>query len=177
MSETSGVDAERMEEVRTRRLLAFELGGVTCALPLHEIKEVLLAAALFRPPAVPSFLEGFLNLGGFALGVVRLEILLGLPAKPWGLYSHIVVTGAGRPPLAFLADRARGIVEAPQEGLMPVAEERTFNNCVLAEIDANGSRLHLLDLDKLLLREEAQRLARLREIEQSRLRGLEGPPA
>ena len=61
------------------RVCVFELAGQSFGLPLESVREIVPMAALSRPPSMPSILEGFLNLRGTALPVLRIAALLGLP--------------------------------------------------------------------------------------------------
>ncbi len=54
----------------SERVLAFELGGVSWALPLADVREVAEIGALWAIPAVPSALAGVANHRGDALPVV-----------------------------------------------------------------------------------------------------------
>ena len=48
-------------------------------------------ASLFRPPTIPSLLEGFLNLRGTAVPVLSLGRLFGLHERPLELHTPLVI--------------------------------------------------------------------------------------
>lgn len=158
----------------SRRAVAFRLAGQACAFPLERVQEVLPMAALLRPPGLPSLLEGFLNRGGTAVPVIHLCRLFGLPWEAPGLYTPLLMV-SGRPgPLGLLVDEVTGLLSLDLKALLPVRESQVFNNCVEAEVELGDHTLHLFSPDRLLLEEERQRVAALREAAQERLKALEG---
>lgn len=156
-------------------LLIFRLGGEECAFPVKSVREVVPMVQLVRPPGLPALLEGFLNLRGEAVPVVRLRRLFGLPEGALGLYTPVVILKEG--PLALLVDEVSGVLSASEEAGLPVQEGNTFNDCVEAEVVLNGRTVHLLSTDRLLLEQERRRIAELQVEAQRRLRELEASGA
>ena len=71
--------------------LAFELSESVFAVPLEEVHSIVHLPALSRPPGMPVLLEGFLNLRGKVVPVVRLDRLFELPEKGLGPYTILLV--------------------------------------------------------------------------------------
>jgi len=156
-------------------LVVFELGGERCAIRAGEVQQIVLMASLGRPPGRPSILEGFLNLGGVATPVVRLDRLLGLPCAPSLLYAPLIVL-RGRPdPLAWLAERVDKVVSAPDSELKPVLAGHCFSDWTESEIwlEPGGAPVHLLCRERLLLEQERSRVAELAAMAQRHLEELE----
>jgi purine-binding chemotaxis protein CheW len=154
-------------------LLIFCVGSEWCALPVDRIEEVVPIAALSKPPGLPGILEGFLNLRGSAVPVVRLDRLFNLNLTSIGLYSPLVVVHSATQRLALLVDQAIDIIRIPVDGLFPVAKGTCFKDCADAEVEVDGRTAHLLSVDRLLLAEERQRIADLQAMAQSSLAELE----
>jgi purine-binding chemotaxis protein CheW len=153
-------------------LLFFHLGDRTVALPLSAIARVVPMAELGCPPGMPSVLEGFLNLAGHAVPVLRLDRLFGLPAQTMSRYSQLIVldpseTSSGR--FALLADRVSGIAPASAEDLRPVASGSAFNDCAEAVLTRHDAVVHLLSPSRLVLARERRILAEFSAVEQTRL--------
>ena len=129
-------------------------------------------AQLARPPGLPALLEGFLNLRGEAVPVVRLRRLFGLPEASPGLYTPMVVLKGREGPLALLVDEVSGVLSASEEAGLPVQEGHAFNDCVEAEVVLDGRAVHLLSTDRLLLEQERRRIAELQVVAQRRLSDL-----
>lgn len=148
----------------------FRLGETRCALPLGAVAEVLPMAELASPPGLPSLLDGFLIRGGGAEPVVALDRVLGMPGPAPGLYTHLVELR--EPRVLLRVDRVEAIVRPGPGDLLPVRGDLVWNDCVQAEVERDGQRIHVLAPERLLLREEIQRL---REHAETTRRRLEDP--
>jgi purine-binding chemotaxis protein CheW len=157
-------------------LLVFEIAGESFAIPLDTVREILPLPLLSHPPGIPSFLEGFLNLGGQAIPVLNATRLFRLQGPAPSPYAHLVVLETRGMPLAVLADRAAETTEVPKESVMPVGQSLSFNDCLEGDARIGGRTVHMLSVEKLLLEEERRRIAELRAMEQERLRELEESP-
>ena len=167
----------RVEDRVPRRagsFLVFRLPGADCALPMAALREIVPMASLSRPPGLPSLLEGFLNLGGTAVPVVRLDRLLDLPELALGLYTPLLVLRTSEDRVALLVESVRGIVAVSSDDIRAGYDGGSFNDCVEGEITVGDRVVHLLSLERLLLEKERQCLAELQAVEQDRLRDLEG---
>lgn len=124
-------------------------------------------AELACPPGLPSILDGFLIRGGEADPVVALHRVLDVPAPPPGLYTHLV---ALREPRVLLrVERVHDIVRPGPDDFLPLREDLVWNDCVEAALERGGHRIHVLSPERLLLREEMQRLREHAEVTRQRL--------
>jgi purine-binding chemotaxis protein CheW len=157
------------------QIIVFDVCGIACALRRNHVRELLPLPHLSRPPALPRPVAGFLNLGGTAVPVLRLDVLFGLEreadSRETELYRHLILlddlSAAG--PSALLVDRVLDVVDCHEAQLSPVRPENTLNGCVEAEIEHEGRSVHLLSLERILFAEEKQALAELSHQAQSRL--------
>ncbi|MDN3589141.1 chemotaxis protein CheW [Methylobacterium adhaesivum] len=144
----------------TTAFLILDVAGVPCALARTAVREVLPLPDLHAPPAAGGPLAGFLDLGGTPVPVIDLARLLGLPARDGAQaddpYRHLVLGAEAA--IAFLVDRVDDLVVVPDGAIRPVAEARTLNGCVAAEIALGDRMVHVLDPARLLDAEERQRL-------------------
>jgi purine-binding chemotaxis protein CheW len=152
-------------------LLVFDLNGISCGLSLSEIREVLPMCELLRPPALPPLLEGFLNLRGEVVPVIRIDRLFGLAAVQLRLHTHLLVVQR-RPPLALLVDRVRDIMAVEAGASLETPREHVFGDCLKAVFRTGTHDISLLRLDRLLLREEESRIADFLGIAERRLNEL-----
>ena len=159
-----------------RRVCLFELAGHTFGLALTSVAEIVPMAALARPPSTPSLLEGFLNLRGASLPVVRTGPLLGLRQDPLALHTPLVVVRTEGAPLALLVNRVLGVATA-ETALLPIAESDSFNGCVEGRLTAGGYDVNLLSLKRLLLEKEQQVIAEFLAVETRRLGQLVAQPS
>jgi purine-binding chemotaxis protein CheW len=151
----------------------FQLGGQAYGIALREIQEIVPMAALSRPPGLPSVLAGFLNLGGTAVAVLRLDRLFDLPALTLGRYTPLLLLRNPDSRLALLAEKVSRIHYVAEETIMPVLENQSFNDCVEGVVTVENHVILLLSAERLLLEKEQQILAEFQDREQARLRALE----
>jgi purine-binding chemotaxis protein CheW len=145
-----------------RTLLVFQVGRQACALPIEDVEELVPLPLLVQPPGLPSVLEGFFDLRGTAVPVLRLDRLFELPPQPPGLYTPLVVVRGDPGPLALMVDAADAVVAVPAEEFLPVREKNCFNDCAEAEVMAGGRLTHLLCRERLLLEKERRCLEEFR---------------
>jgi purine-binding chemotaxis protein CheW len=159
------------------KLLVFAIAGRSCAVPVEAVQEIVPMAALAHIPGQPSLLEGFLNLRGTAVPVLRLSRLFDLsPAEP-GLHTPLIVL-RGQPHAAgLLVDAVVEIACADRAGGLPIPENDCFNDCVQAQVEIGGRVVHVLSPERLLLEKERQCVAELRAQAQRYLDELEARPA
>jgi purine-binding chemotaxis protein CheW len=156
-------------------LLVFAVAGEFCAVPAGSVQEIVPMATLARVPGQPPLLEGFLNLRGTPVPVLRLRRLLSLPPAEPGLHTPIIILRNQASPAGLLVDEVIDITGF--ENSRPVPENGSFNDCAQALVEAGGRTVHLLSPERLLLERERQCVAELREQAQRRLDELEARPA
>jgi purine-binding chemotaxis protein CheW len=96
-------------------LLTFDLGGIRCALPAADVREVVRAVSILPLPNAPEAVEGVINVRGTLVPVLDLRRRLRLPAKPVALSDHLVLVRAGDREVAVRVDRAIAVVAAGAE--------------------------------------------------------------
>jgi purine-binding chemotaxis protein CheW len=75
-------DAQELPpEAESERHVLFRVGRALCALPMHEVRQVLATAPITLVPRLPEFVLGVTNLRGRILAVVDLARRLGLDAS------------------------------------------------------------------------------------------------
>ncbi len=149
----------------------FDVGGVTAAVPLSSVREVLPLPHLSRPPGSPAPFAGFLDRAGAALPAVRLAMLFGLADRAPEidpLDAHLLVVGHEALTVAFLVDRVLDVVTAGPVTATPVAPDATLNGCVEMEVALRGGLVPLVSADRLLTASERERLASLTRLEAER---------
>jgi len=150
-------------------VLLFQVAEIWMGFPVQCVREVFHKASLILSPKTPSFLEGFLNLGGTAIPVLNLARLFDLPEKQDHLYTPFIITQTGSSIMGFQVEAVSGIVAICRQHLLSVGEQKAFNDCVeyLAELDEK--RIHLLSMDKILIEQETRAVAQFRQMAQERV--------
>ena len=130
-------------------------------------------ATLSRPPSMPPILEGFLNLGGDVLPVLRIAQLFNLPDEPPHLHTPLVVLRCAAGLLGLLVTSVTGVADVPANDIVPMDAGESFNACVESQLTISGETVHLLSVDRLLLEKESRALADFQEAETRRLQQFE----
>jgi purine-binding chemotaxis protein CheW len=142
-------------------------------LHLEAVAEIVPMAALSTPPNRPILIEGFLNLAGSAIPVIRLERLFGLPVREVELYTPLLVVRTQAGPLALWVERVTGVCAVSESAPLTIEPGHSFNGCVEALLGTPEQRIHLLAVERLLLEKERQCVAGFQEQEQRRWHELE----
>lgn len=163
---TAANGADRPDE-----LLMFGLSGRRFALGRAHVHSLLPMAALAPPSNGPPLLVGFLMLPDLALPVLNLALLLGLPQwAPTPATALLRLKGAS--PRALMVDRAIAIVRPDADAWREVPAEHSFAGVLGAEVLMDGESCGVLLPDRLLLREEEDRLEAFRAEAEARREAL-----
>jgi purine-binding chemotaxis protein CheW len=158
----------------SRQLLVFHLGSQAYALSLGDVQEVLPLPLLAQPPLMPALLAGFLNLGGSAVPVIRLDHLFERGQRVVaGRYTPLVLLRPHAGGIALLVERVSEIIRVGAAEVLPLPDNQAFNDCVSGIISRDERLILVVDSERLLLEKEEQYLAEWQDREQARLRGLE----
>lgn len=155
-------------------IVIFRLGGQVFALPAAEVREIVPIAWLSTAPRMPSFMQGFLNLGGTAVPVLRLDILLGLEREVrFGLEASILIM-RGETPVGLLVERVDDVRRTSLFETLAVDEDRSMNGCITAQLAGGGTEtsISLVSWRNVLLAEEHARTAEFQAQAQARLQDL-----
>ncbi|MGE5546065.1 MAG: chemotaxis protein CheW [Solirubrobacterales bacterium] len=156
-------------------VVIFRLGGQAFAIPVDDVREVVPIAWLAKPPQLPSFVEGILNLAGAAIPVLRLDMLMGVADSRFGLEASILIM-RGDNPVGLLVEHVDGVKRTGTFTHIPVDPASSFNGCLAGELAGEGgSVIHLVSWENLLLAEERQRLDDFRSRADQRLAELAEP--
>jgi purine-binding chemotaxis protein CheW len=158
-----------------RQVLMLRLGEqTTCALPVEAVQEIVPMALLSKPPGAPSFLEGFLNLRGRAVPVLRLNRILDLPLQEADLNTLIIVLKNRTDPWALMVHRVEQLLTVPSDTIVSEGQDYSFNNCVEGQIQSDSKMINLLSAERLFLEQEQRRVAELQAVAQQYLDQLQG---
>lgn len=153
-------------------VLTFRVAQFHCGIRTDRVREIVPIALTIKAPGQPVILEGFLNLRGAMLPVVRLAALFDLPFTP-AAYSPIIIVDARDVAIGLLVDAVEEVRSIEAGDLRPVTAQHTLNDCAEAEFSADDHNVILLDGDRLLLAEESRRIGELHAQVQRRLSRLE----
>lgn len=160
-----------MAEDKALWVLTFRLSGLQCAIRVECVREVVPIAATTKAPGQPDIVEGFLNLRGATLSIVRLARLFDLPFNTAAWSPIILIENRGSV-VGLLVDGVEDVLPIDEADLHPASSGQSTNECAEAEFSVEGRDYVLFDCDRLLLAEERSRIAYLQAQVQQRLADL-----
>jgi chemotaxis signal transduction protein len=137
--------------------VVFTLAGTEYAVPIDNVLEVGRPLTPTPVPNVPEWVLGVANVRGDIVSMIDLRAFLGLPPHP-GAERRLLVVRARSEELAvgLVVDRVGGIRDIPPAGVNTAATvaEGAVTAYVRGVAEADGERLVVLDLERLLLTPE-----------------------
>ncbi|MBN1993616.1 MAG: chemotaxis protein CheW [Anaerolineae bacterium] len=98
-------------------LLTFKVAEQVYGLPVTNVARIIEMVTITRLPDVPATIQGIINLQGKAVPVMDLRQRFGLPPKPYGLHTPIILTdidGTGRM-LGLVVDMVEDVLDVSPE--------------------------------------------------------------
>ncbi len=134
------------------RLLLFQAGGRTFAVPAEDVREVVPFRRPTRLPGAPPHVLGIVNLRGTVVTVIDLARRLGLADIPTE-NRCIVLMNRGNRPVGLMVDGVRDVIVA-DEGMIEQSREGGGSLSELATgiVRLDDEMILLLDL-KLLVKQ------------------------
>lgn len=162
-----------MQREPTKHLLIFRLSGLDCAFLLEDVRELTPMALLSTPPGMPSGLEGFLDLRGRAIPILRLDRLFDLREQRPGLHTPLIILRGPDTDFGVLVESVRNIASVASACCLPLPENHIFHDCATAAVDMDGNPTYILWPSRILLQKERHLLAELQAAAQEHLAHLE----
>ena len=147
------------------QLVAFQLGEETYGVDISQVEEIIRLQPITKVPGAPDFVEGVINLRGRVIPVIDLRKRFHLPPREETKNTRIVVVEV--PP-----NTVGMIVDAVDEVLRISEEKIEAPSLIISSIDTEyikgvgkleNKLLILLDLSKVLTREEKGALQTMKE--------------
>jgi purine-binding chemotaxis protein CheW len=151
------------------QVLVLRVGQHLYAVPTDRVRELMHMAAVASSPGQPSLLEGFLNLRGVAVPVIRLRELFRQEHRDPQMYTPLIVLSMDGLTLALEADSVEEVVEVDEASVRPLGEGHSANECGASVFTWNEDDVVLLSCDLLLLAKEKECLQELQAAMQQRI--------
>ncbi len=151
---------KKHESEELLQLVSFKIGNEEFGVDILKVKEINRMVDITKVPNAPVFVEGIINLRGSVIPVIDLRIKLGLASIKHGKDTRVVVTEINNQTVGFVVDQVsevlripRNITEAPPSMVAGINSEY-----ITAVGKLEDRLLILLDLEKVLTKEEKQKL-------------------
>jgi len=149
---------DREEEIL--QLVTFHVGDEEFGVEILEVREINRMMEITRVPHAPDFVEGVINLRGQVIPVVDLRKRFGLGAIERDKNARIVVVELQDKVVGFLVDSVSEVLRVPRSVVEPPPPivGGIDSEYIEAVVKLDDRLLILLDLQKLLTKNEAQEL-------------------
>jgi purine-binding chemotaxis protein CheW len=135
---------------RGRQWIVAYLDQTAYAIPSDRIAQIEMAERITPVPNAPSFVRGVAFLRGEVVPVVDLRVRLGLAPLELGLASRTVVVEVGQRRVGLLVDRAREVIYARDDEIVPPPESAAGASHVEGVIARQDRLLLVLDVEKVV---------------------------
>jgi purine-binding chemotaxis protein CheW len=144
------VSTEVLESAATVRACLFVLAGQRFAVDLRCAREVVVVEEFTIVPRGPAYLVGVANLRGYVLSIVDISSFLGLPPRPVGRGTLVLVIEAASAQVGVPIDAILGIESV--EEILPVGDSarRTYGELAAGLMKSTDRVVTLLDAANLL---------------------------
>jgi purine-binding chemotaxis protein CheW len=156
--------AEAEDVSREVQLVVFMLGDEEFGVDITQVREIIKLTSITRVPNSPDFIEGVINLRGQITTVMDLRKRLGMPLTENDENTRIVIVELDKTTVGMMVDSVSEVLRLPKTDIDPTPSIST-------EVEADYIQgvgklkkgdedrlLILLDLKKILSREEANQL-------------------
>lgn len=150
--------------------VTFRLGEEEYAVDVAQVQEIVRLVSITPVPRSPDHVEGVINLRGRIVPVVDLALRLGLPKRERTSASRIVITQVGDRTVGMLVDAVSEVLRLPASQIeaAPDLLKASLSHDFFTGVGKLEERLLiLLDLPRVLSREDERALAGLAEAQEA----------
>lgn len=160
-------ETETLTQSEERQLVVFDLAGEVYGVDIGTVREIIRMQEITHVPNAPDFVEGVINLRGKVIPIVDLRKRFTLAASEQTKDSRIVVVDIAGEDIGVTVDGVREVMRLPADSIEKTSDVITTENSYYIEGIANlGERLIImLDLDKVLSKEERAALTQAKQTE------------
>ncbi|MBI4743892.1 MAG: purine-binding chemotaxis protein CheW [Actinobacteria bacterium] len=148
-------------DVQELFLLEFFLAEEKYGIAVNKVYKIVRMIEITHLPKMPEFIEGIINLRGSVIPVIDLRKRLGLPQKEYTLSTPIVITEIQNKIIGIVVDSVSSVLGLREENIEIPTELIPFSNYLRGVGKLENELLLILDMDKLITREEKELLQSL----------------
>jgi purine-binding chemotaxis protein CheW len=147
---------------RLLQLVSFRLGDEEFAVDVGQVQEIVRLTTITAVPRSPGYVEGVVNLRGRIVPVIGLAKRFGLPPHAPSKGTRIIITEVAGRTVGMLVDAVSEVLRLASAAIDPATEvlQGGVSNAYITGIGKlEGRLLIMLDLERLLTRDEAGSVA------------------
>ena len=154
------------QELTEVQLVTFMLGGEEYGVPISQIQEIDRLAKITQVPKAAQFIEGITNLRGEVIPVLDTRKRFELEVKPSDDRTRIIIVDLGGVKTGLVVDSVREVlnlakkdIAAPPEAIGSGIDQQFI--CGIGKVDAGKRMIVLLDVERILSRQEQAHLSEI----------------
>ncbi|MBI3271387.1 MAG: purine-binding chemotaxis protein CheW [Planctomycetes bacterium] len=157
----TGFDSPAPEGDPIVQLVTFHVADMKFGVNVKSVEEIILPVSLSSLPRAPGFLEGMINLRGRIIPILSMRKRFLLPQAEDVSKVRIIVVGLEPGSVGFLVDRVDLLTKIPFSRIQPAPRHIQGMDAEYLEgvVEVGGQLIILLDLHRVLSREEKSQLA------------------
>lgn len=140
------------------QLVTFRVASEEFGIDILSVQEIIRTMDITKVPRAPMIVEGVINLRGKVIPIIDLRKKFGLESKPHDSKTRIIVVDLRGMVVGFVVDEVSEVLRIPSSTVEP--PPAIVSGIDSEYIDGVGKiedrLLILLDLDRLLTRDEQQ---------------------
>jgi purine-binding chemotaxis protein CheW len=146
------------------QLVTFMLGAEEYGVPISQIQEIDRLAKITKVPKAAEFIEGITNLRGEVIPVLDTRKRFDLEVKPSDDRTRIIIVDLGGVKTGLVVDSVREVLNLATKDIAPPPEaigsgiDQHFISGI-GKVDAGKRMIVLLDVEKILSRQEQTHLS------------------
>jgi chemotaxis signal transduction protein len=163
-----GNSASDRQELSEVQLVTFLLGDEEYGVPISQIQEIDRLAKITKVPKAAQFIEGITNLRGEVIPVLDTRKRFELAVKPPDDRTRIIIVDLGGVKTGLVVDSVREVLNLARKDIAPPPEaigsgiDQQFISGI-GKVDAGKRMIVLLDVEKILSRQEQAHLSEITE--------------
>lgn len=142
------------------QLVSFNMGDEEYGIDILKVQEIIRFTEITRIPNAPCFVDGVINLRSKVIPVIDLRTRLGMERKERSNSTRIIVVEISGRTTGFKVDGVNEVLRIPENITEAPPEIATGNGgeYITSVARLEDRLLMLLDLEKILCREEKEQL-------------------
>jgi purine-binding chemotaxis protein CheW len=151
------------EKKREYQLVVFKIGNEEFGVDIAQVREIVRLIEITYMPKAPEFIEGVVNLRGQIVAIIDLAKRLGIPSRPRGDVTRIIVVEIGENTVGMIVDSVSEVLRLSSEDIeeVPGLIETEVPEHYIRGVGKLPDRLLvLIDLSRVLTHEEIKHVER-----------------
>ncbi len=154
------------EEIERDQYLVFKVGEQQFGFQAMRIQEISLMVSITPVPNAPQHIGGIMNLRGKLASIINFRKKFGFEHKEYDEETRIIIVEYTGYPVGIIADAVEEVMKITDDKVqkIPEAISSKFSDEFITGVAMLENRMiALLDLDKVLTREEVMQMNRITE--------------